>query len=303
MRSKTRIFRRPRRVVSRMRWLSCGLPLFLAAALLAQKRPEFEVASIKPLDQGMQPGVRLGLQVDGSQVHFRGLSLQDLIVSAYRVKRYQVTGPDWIVGQRFDVVAKLPDDATRDQVPEMLEALLEDRFQLKSHREQKEVAVLALTALGDGAKMRESPDDPTDPADSGARQVAAEGGPAGVNVSYGPGSYFRFANNKIEGRKLSMLNFVEMLGRFVDRPLIDATGLTGKYDLDIQLTEEDYRAMMIRAALSAGMQLPPQALQALDSGGGSLSAALKPLGLKLDSRKAPVEMLVVDSALKTPAEN
>ena len=94
-----------------------------------------------------------------------------------------------------------------------------------------------------------------------------------------------------------------MLGRFVDRPLIDGTGLTGKYDLDVDLSEEDYRAMLLRAALSAGMQLPPQALQALDAGGGGVSAALKPLGLKLESRKAPIEMFVVDSAVRTPAEN
>jgi uncharacterized protein (TIGR03435 family) len=279
------------------------VPFFVAAALGAQDRPEFEVASLKLADPTIQHGVKLGLQVDGAQVRFRTMSLQDLVRSAYRLKLYQVAGPDWIASQRFDIVAKVPDGAGSEQVPDMLKALLEDRLQLKAHREQKELSVLALTALPDGARLHEVPADPADDASPGSRQVVAEGGPSGVNVSYGPGSYFRFSNRKIEGRKLTMVNFVDMLGRFVDRPLIDETGLKGRYDLDVELTEEDYNAMLIRAAISAGMQLPPQVLQTLDAGNGSLSPALKPLGLKLESRKAQVDMVVVDSALKTPVEN
>jgi|SRR5579871_596802 len=286
-----------------MKWIIRSLPVFLAVALAAQQRAEFEVASVKLADPAIQHGVKLGLQVDGAQVRFRGMAFDDLVRSAYRLKLYQIAGPDWMLGQRFDIVAKVPEGANGDQVPDMLKALLEDRFQLKTHREQRDLAVWALRVLPGGAKLHEVPDDPADAAAPGAREVAAEGGPGGVNVSYGPGSYFRFANHKIEGRKLSMRNFVEILGRFVDRPLIDETGLTGRYDLDVDLTDEDYNAMMIRAAISAGMQLPPQALQALDAGSGSLSPALKPLGLKMESRKAPVDMLVVDSALKTPAEN
>jgi uncharacterized protein (TIGR03435 family) len=100
-----------------------------------------------------------------------------------------------------------------------------------------------------------------------------------------------------------MLNFVDVLGRFVDRPVVDDTKLAGRYDLDVELTENDYNAMLIRSAISAGVQLPPQALRYLDTADGSLGFALKPIGLKLDSKKAPVEILVVDSILKRPTEN
>jgi uncharacterized protein (TIGR03435 family) len=71
----------------------------------------------------------------------------------------------------------------------------------------------------------------------------------------------------------------------------------------VDLSEDDYRAMLIRSAVAAGVQLPPQALRLMETSDGSLFSALKPLGLKLESRKAPIEMLVVDSALKTPTEN
>ena len=146
----------------------------------------------------------------------------------------------------------------------MLLTLLVDRFQLKSHREQKELPVYGLVVLPNGSKMKEVPDDPAsdgvDPKKS-AFQVAAQGGPEGVRINYGPGSSFHFGDNKIEGTKLTMTYFVDVLGRFVDRPVVDMTQLTGKYDFKVDLSEDDYRAMLIRSAVAAGVQLPPQALR------------------------------------------
>jgi uncharacterized protein (TIGR03435 family) len=124
-----------------------------------------------------------------------------------------------------------------------------------------------------------------------------------VNIQYGPDSFFRFADQKIEGRKLPMLYFVDVLGRFEDRPVVDMTDLQGRYDMDVQLNEDDYRAMLIRAGISAGVTMPPQVLQFLQNSDSSLSFALKPMGLKLDSRKAPIEVVVVDSMLRKPTEN
>jgi uncharacterized protein (TIGR03435 family) len=232
------------------------------------------------------------------------MSLKDAVRYAYQLKLYQVTGQDWMAGERFDISAKLPEGTTREQVPEMVKSLLEDRFQIKTHREQKEMPVYAMVVMPGGSKMKETAEEagPVDGKPS-AIQRSAQGGPEGVNVGYGPGSYFKFADNKIEGRKLSMLNFVDVLGRFVDRPVVDDTKLAGRYDLDVELTENDYNAMLIRSAISAGVQLPPQALRYLDTADGSLGFALKPIGLKLDSKKAPVEILVVDSILKRPTEN
>jgi uncharacterized protein (TIGR03435 family) len=101
-----------------------------------------------------------------------------------------------------------------------------------------------------------------------------------------------------------MPSFAEGLRRFMDRPVIDQTGLTKAYDFTLTFTPEDYNAMMIRSALSAGVVLPPQALRALDySSGDSLFSAVEALGLKLDRRKAPLEVVVVDQMEKTPTEN
>jgi uncharacterized protein (TIGR03435 family) len=279
--------------------------LFTATVIWAQpKRLEFEVASVKSVEQSADPHVRVGVQIDGSQIHLNRTSLKDAIRYAYQVKFYQVIGPDWLASERFDISAKLPEGATREQVPEMITSLLEDRFGLKVHREQKEMPVYAMIVLPGGIKMKEVPEDSgsTDGLPK-AVQVAVQGGPEGVNMNYGPGSYFKFADNKIEGRKLAMANFVDVLGRFVDRPLVNETNLTGRYDLDVDLTENDYNAMLIRSAIGAGVQLPPQALRYLDSADGSLGFALKPLGLKLETKKAPVDVVVVDSILKRPTDN
>src|SRR5207248_42114 len=98
-------------------------------------------------------------------------------------------------------------------------------FQLKVHKEQKEFPVYGLAVLPGGSKMKEVPDDSESGEAAPTRrpfQITAEGGPRGVNITYGPGSYFKFADQKIEARKLSMVYFVDVLGRFVDKPVIDS---------------------------------------------------------------------------------
>jgi uncharacterized protein (TIGR03435 family) len=222
------------------------------------------------------------------------------------LKFYQVVGPEWIAGERFDIDAKLPAGGTREQVSDMLLSLLVDRFQLKTHREQKEFPVYGLVVLPSGVKMKEVPADPeTDGADAPKKafQVVAQGGPGGVSINYGPGSSFKFGDNKIVGTKLTMANFVDVLGRFVDRPVVDMTELPGRYDLSVDLSQDDYNAMLIRSAVSAGVNLPPQALQLLNNADGSLFGALKPLGLKLEAKKAPIDVVVVDSIQRTASAN
>jgi uncharacterized protein (TIGR03435 family) len=101
-----------------------------------------------------------------------------------------------------------------------------------------------------------------------------------------------------------MTTFAELLGRFEDKPVVDQTGLTGSYDFDLEFTPEDYMAMLIRSAIAAGVTLPPEALRALSgSSGDSLLNALDRLGLKLENRKAPLEVLVIDHIEKAPTDN
>jgi len=231
---------------------------------------------------------------------------------AFNIKAYQISGPDWLATQKYDIVAKLPDGAPRDQVRAMLQALLLSRFQMKTHHETKDFSVYAVVVAKGGVKMKELPaDSASEAADGeqgggarGAVNVSVSGGRGGVTANYGNGSYFTIADNRIEARKMQMTYVADMLARFEDRPVVDMTELTGKYDFTLNFTEEDYHAMMIRAALSSGIALPPEAIQAMErASGDSLFSALQAVGLKLESRKAPLDMLVIDHAERTPTEN
>jgi uncharacterized protein (TIGR03435 family) len=123
-------------------------------------------------------------------------------------------------------------------------------------------------------------------------------------MNFGRGSYFNFGNNRLEAKKMTMLNFCDTLARFVDRPIVDMTELKGNYDFTLEFTPEDYRAMLIRSALSAGVTLPPGAERLLEGvSGDSLFAGVQSLGLKLEPRKAPLDVLVIDHVEKTPTEN
>ena len=144
-----------------IRWVVSALLVSLPAlSQTAPPRPEFEVASIRP--SGPQPPSTLGigLHIDGAQVTFNYLALRDYIAMAYDLKNYQISGPDWLATTRFDIAGKVPAGTGRDQVRPMLRSLLEDRFQMKTHRDTKEFAVYALVVAKGGPKMKESPLDP-----------------------------------------------------------------------------------------------------------------------------------------------
>jgi uncharacterized protein (TIGR03435 family) len=154
--------------------------------------------------------------------------------------------------------------------------------------------------------MQESAPDPdagrVDP--KAPLSFAGSGSAQGISVTLGRGSSYTFANNKFEAKGLTMAYLAGSLERFLDRPIVDMTELKGRYDFALDVTEEDYRIMLIRSAVSAGVVLPPQALRLLDGGSPvSLFDAMQKVGLKLDPRKAPLDMLVVDDARKTPTDN
>src|SRR5262249_56610795 len=98
----------------------------------------------------------VGMNVDGARVDIGYMSLADLIPIAFSVKAYQVSGPDWMREQRWDILAKMPEGATKEQVPQMLQELLKERFQLKVHRENREYNVYALVVPKGGHKLKES---------------------------------------------------------------------------------------------------------------------------------------------------
>ena len=294
-----------RRVLLSAFWVLLCASCVLFPIAFGQTRLEFEVASIRPVSGQIANVVNAGLHIDGSQARLTYLSLQDYIGMAYRVKNYQILGPDWLASERFDIAGKLPDGGKPEQIPEMLQTLLTDRFQIKMHRDMREFPVYALEIAKGGLNMKEvAVDSAADANDGGAVNIAASGSGLGVGINLGKGSFFSLGNNKLEGKKLPMAMFADMLTRFMDRSVVDATQLKGSYDFVLDLSPEDYTAMLIRSAVGAGVVLPPQALRILDfASGDSLSNGLQKAGLKLESRKAPLEVLVIDSAQKTPTEN
>jgi uncharacterized protein (TIGR03435 family) len=293
--------------------VSAGLALG-AVGLWSQapSAPAFEVASIKPAAPISPADVangklHVGMKVDGARVDIGYLSLADLIRTAYNVKPYQISGPDWMGSQRFDVVAKLPDGATKEQVPAMLQALLAERFQLAIHRESKDYVVYALVVGKSGSKLKEAPFEPADTADaraeSGVRVAASrdgmmvsggKGGP--TRISMGPGGTMH-----VEASRITLGDFAELLSRFTDRPVVDMTQLKGNYQMGLDLSMDDLR----NAARSAGVAMPglPPGGGASDPSGSSIFNAVQQLGLRLDPRKAPLEVIVIDRAAKTPSEN
>ncbi|MBS1856837.1 MAG: TIGR03435 family protein [Acidobacteria bacterium] len=306
--------------------------LALAAGAVFAQAPAaaplvFEVASIKPsgpMDPAkvMSGQFRVGMSVDGARVDLRFMSLADLIRTAYKIKPHQLSGPEWIkqvsmTSDRWDIQAKMPEGATKEQVPEMLQALLAERFKLKVHKENKEQPVYGLVVAKGGPKLKESPkEEPPKEGEAKTPQnaVSVQREGQGMVVKTGQGSMRMTMgpnmNMRMESDKVTMEQFSDMITGFVDRPVVDMTELKGNYQIALDLTMEDLRA----AAAKAGVAMPgmpggggaasatPGAM-ASDPTGPGIFSSIQQLGLKLESKKAPVETIVVDSAEKTPTEN
>src|SRR5215469_4421584 len=149
----------------------------------------FEVATVKPAQlptpqQMMSGKAHIGMNVDGARVDIGAMSLADLIRIAYKVKTYQISGPEWLKTERFDVMGKIPEGVSKDKVPEMLQALLAERFGLKLHREPQEHPIYALIVAKGGPKLKESPPDEAVPPapDKSAMTIGTEKGPVSVNT-------------------------------------------------------------------------------------------------------------------------
>jgi len=268
----------------------------------AQGKAAFDVASIRAVDD--PAAVRIGFQATGSQVRIAGMSLKDLLIVAYSVKPQQVDGPEWIGQLRLSVTATIPAGVPGTKIPEMIQTLLADRFQLKQHRETKDLPVYVLGVSKNGAKVTESANSGSAAAPRDTVTVTAGGNSSGAGVDLGGGKSFSMADNQIQIRGMTMRDVAETLTRFVDRPVLDQTGLTSTYDLTLDLTPDEFNALRVRAAVNAGVTLPPQALRVLDNvSPDTMSAPLSKFGLSFEAKKAPLEVIVVESASKTPTEN
>src|SRR5947207_312669 len=130
--------------------LSASLAVLSCGAAFGQASPSFEVASVKPAEAPSTPGMlRVGMRggpgtPDPGQITYSNVSLKNVIMNAYNVKGYQITGPKWLDSERFDIVAKVPKGATKEEFRLMLQNLLAERFKLSLHHESKELPIYGL---------------------------------------------------------------------------------------------------------------------------------------------------------------
>jgi uncharacterized protein (TIGR03435 family) len=303
----------------------------------------FDVASVRPsapldpvkLQADMQAGKmpKFGPRIDAARAEYNYMSLKELIANAYGVKLYQVTGPDWLVTQRFDIVATMPDGSSKDDAPKMLQALLEERFKLEANRDNQEHPVLALVVGKGGPRLKEStgtaqPFDEDAPLKPGEMKMDTPEGPARVTRNSDGSSTINLGAKGIitqrmdaqtqtlhlESTMVTMDGFAEMLTNIMTmgggggKQVVDMTGLKGNYQIAVDVSLADLMAMM----RAQGMNMPggggggagagPGAASD-PSGGATVFESVQKLGLKLEQRKANVVQVVVDHAEKMPTEN
>lgn len=309
--------------------LAVAIPVILgltnAPELRAQAEPvpKFEVASVRPsppLQLPLAAPIRAGMFLDRGRAEFKLMSLRDLMLIAYRIKPYQLTGgPDWLAIDVFDIVATIPQDGSATRVPEMLQALLAERFGLRIQRENREMPVYALTVARGGPKFRElPPDDPQAeldyPKPPAGGIVAGVGGtvdPAPVRI--GPVAGREDGSPVFDGRgnptaeslhmeipRATMARLASILTSMADRPVVDRTGLAGTYEIGFDIPSMDaWRAVMMPMPGKIPRAAPPPE----DPTGGSIFESVQSLGLRLERDKAAIETIVVGHVEKTPTEN
>jgi uncharacterized protein (TIGR03435 family) len=277
------------------------LPIFAWA--LAAQTPDsqvvdsqvvFEVAAVRhgpPGDYSAGgsggPGTR-----DPTRYSVENYPMSSLLGIAYGINQFnQLSGPGWLDDERFTITAKVPEGATKEQLKLMMRNLLIERFKLAAHFEKKELAGYQLVVAKGGPKLAASPGDPSqndDPAKPTAPfklTYDKEGYPElppGRNYSMAMAkdrARWRFADEPME-------NFAEKLTSQIHQPIVNATGLTGKYDF------------VISWSLAATLPNAPT-----DSGPNIFAALQEQLGLKLESKKVTVDMVVIDHIDKIPSDN
>ena len=271
--------------------------------------PAFEVASIKPNTSG---DGRVMMQNQPGRYSATNVSLRLLIRNAYQLQDFQITGgPGWIASDRFDINAKVPDEFRAMAPPApgsgpsplglMIRALLAERFKLVVHTETKDSPIYALVLarsdgkLGPALKKSETDCAPVFGAARGRGPMPPPGPPApgepmSCGIRIGPG------NMAVGGAPLSQV--ANSLGMFAGRIVQDRTGLTGNYDFNLTWTPDNMPQRPPGAP-----DVPPQNGVAVDPNGPSLFTAVQEqLGLKLDSQRGPVELLVIDRAEKPVEE-
>ena len=283
-----------------------------AASAPSATTKTFDVASVRPsaplsADQAMGARAvgRLGAHLDGMRAQYTYMTLKALVIYAYKLRPDQVSGPDWMAKDRFDIVALLPEGSTKEDAPAMLKALLHDRFKLEAHLETSEHPVYALVIAKGGPKLKDSPARPAIDEDAelkpGEQKLDLPDGPARMSRALDAPKNLRGANTfdmgtrgvflqgideqaqtaLIDGKGVTMGGFADILTQVMQmsggggRPVVDQTGLTGHYEVELNLSLADLAAAA--GIAMRGTVAPPGsgAVEASDPGGGGGEASLR----------------------------
>jgi uncharacterized protein (TIGR03435 family) len=264
------------------RWIAIAACAFSTSFLLAQStssRPKFdafEVATVKPVDP--EPNSGRFIKMEGrSRFVEKAYTLKLLIAAAYDLNPKTISGgPSWVSSDLYDIFAVTPGEVqpTHEEQMSMLRSLLTDRFKLTFHREQKDFSIYELQVAKGGPKLKPSASRPDEPA------------------VVGPGVVYPSDRVVLPGRNATMGDFVSLLQRaIVDRPVVDKTGLSGRYDFDLEWAPDETQFSGGLPAASETSQSPPL-----------FSAIQQQLGLKLAATRGPVAALVVDKAERPSAD-
>ncbi|HEY1755391.1 MAG TPA: TIGR03435 family protein [Bryobacteraceae bacterium] len=275
--------------------------IVIAAFSLGAQSPAFEVATVRPAAPNPASQLPRMFQARGGpgtadpgQINYTGIPMRELLRLAYGLKLpYQFSGPGWMETERYDIAAKIPAGVTKEQFNVMLQNLLTERFAMLVHRETREINGYELSIGKGGLKFKESatpapataPAPPVDPnqtprikteKDRDGKVQLAPG--AAALVQFGIPGGIRYTARQ---QPISILTTV--LENPLGKPLVDKTGLTGKYDFNLEFSRD----------VDAAADGPPDLFTAIQD----------QLGLKLEQKKIPVDVLIVDRAEKTPKEN
>lgn len=264
----------------------------IVAALLASaaawgqstQAPAFEVASVKPVPPHEVRAWRRPL-VGADRIDFSNVTLWYCVSYAYGRKSYQMFAPDWLREARYDVVAKGPAGTRREDLPKMMQALLAERFQLQAHQETRDLPVLVLTPGKDGTKLKEAAPESGD-------------GQGGAHVGM---SMSETGAERLEIKGGGMPTLVNTLTGLLGLPVVDKTGLAGRYDFVLEFSRSETAGPKSTGGFNEPPPFPPPPPGA--EPGVSIYTSIQQLGLRLVPQKLPMNVLVVDSANRVPVEN
>ncbi len=283
----------------RSQW-AVGFYVFAAVAL--GQTPTFEAASVKAVvsDNRARAVMRGGPGTpDAGQITYTNATLMSVLMRAFDVKNFQISGPDWLTSRRYDILARVPAGATRERFNQMLQNLLAERFRLVVHHETRPIQGFDLVTGRGAVKLKPSTESPEPGAEpTGPPKTDSNGFPIldKPGLALMEGVKGKSVITFLTARAQPISALVDMLSREFRLPIADKTGLTGKFDFRLEFAPQPPGALP-----------PPPSADALpeidDSAPNLTTAVQQQLGLRLNPARIPLDVVVIDRGDPTPIEN